>query len=98
MKAVLGREADLLRVIRDSSERRTAIALEIGVSTFNEKEGNPHDKLLLAARSAHEEAQRLRIAAESKLRAFEAARETDLATRSIQENVLTDPGLNSPEV
>jgi uncharacterized protein involved in exopolysaccharide biosynthesis len=95
MKAVLGREAELLRTVRDGSERRTAIALEIGVSTFNEQEGNPHDKLLLAARSAHEEAQRIRIAAESKLRAFEATRETDLATRSIQENVLNDPGLNS---
>lgn len=95
MKAVLGRETELLRIVRDSSERRTAIALEIGVTTFNEQEGNPHDKLLLAARTAHEEAQRSRIAAESKLLAFEAARETDLATRSIQESVLNDPGLNS---
>ncbi len=95
MKAVLGREAELLRIIRDGSDRRTAIALEVGVSTFTEGDGNPHDKLLLAARTAYEEAQRNRIAAESKLRAFESARETDLATRSIQENVLNDPGLNS---
>jgi len=95
MKAVLSREAELLRTIRDSSDRRTAIALEIGVSTFNEQEGNPHDKLLLAARNAFEEAQRSRIAAESKLRAFLSNQETDLVTRSVQESVLNDPGLNS---
>jgi Mrp family chromosome partitioning ATPase len=95
MKAVLAREAELLRAIREAADRRTAIALEIGVSTFNEQEGNPHDQLLLAARTALEEAQRSRIAAEAKLRAFEANRETDLVTRSIQETVLNDPGLNS---
>ena len=95
VKAVLAREAELLRVVGGSSDRRTAIALEIGVSTFNEKEGNPHDKLLLAARTAYEEAQRTRIAAEAKLRAYENTRETDLTTRSVQESVLNDPGLNS---
>ena len=95
MKAVLAREAELLRTVREAADRRTAIALEIGVSTFNEQEGNPHDKLLLAARTAFEEAQRSRIAAESKLRAFETNQETDLVTRSIQETVLNDPGLNS---
>ena len=95
VKAVLAREAELLRVVGGNSDRRTAIALEIGVSTFNEKEGNPHDKLLLAARTAYEEAQRTRIAAEAKLRAYENTRETDLTTRSVQESVLNDPGLNS---
>jgi uncharacterized protein involved in exopolysaccharide biosynthesis/Mrp family chromosome partitioning ATPase len=94
-KAVLGREAELLKAVRELSDRRTAIALEVGVSTFSESDGNPYDKLLLAARSAHEEAQRARIAAEAKLRAFETTKETDIVTRSIQENVLNDPGLNS---
>jgi uncharacterized protein involved in exopolysaccharide biosynthesis len=95
MKQVLVRENELLRIVRDSSERRTEIALEVGVSTFTEGDGNPHDKLLLAARTAFEEAQRARMAAESKLRGFETAQETDLTTRSIQESVLNDPGLNS---
>ena len=95
MKAVLVREAEILRAIRENTDRRTAIALDVGVTTFNEAEGNPHDKLLIEARAAHDEAQRARIAAEAKLRAFESARETDLGTRSIQESVLSDPGLNS---
>lgn len=94
-RAVRAREGDLERVIRESAERRTAMALEVGVSTFNENEGNPHDKLLVEARAAFEEAQRARIAAEGKLRAFEKVNESDAGMRSVQDAVLSDPGLNS---
>ena len=95
VKTLMARESELLQAIRDLQEKRTAIALEVGVSTFNEADGNPHDRLVTAARAAHEEAQRSRIAAETRLQAFQRANETDIVTRSIKETVLNDPGLNN---
>ncbi len=95
VQRLMTRETELLNTIRDLQERRTAIALDVGVSSFSEGDGNPHDKAITATRAAHEEAQRARIAAETRMQAFTTAHETDMGTRSIKESVLTDPGLNS---
>jgi succinoglycan biosynthesis transport protein ExoP len=89
------REKELLRQIAAKSTRRTHIALELGVSTFNDGDGNPYDKLLLSTRAALADARNIRLAAEAKMDAFVATGETDITTRSINENILSDPGLNS---
>ena len=95
VKNLESREKELLSQIAKKSTRRTEIALELGVSTFNDGDGNPYDKLLLSTRASLAEARNIRLAAESKMDAFIAAGETDITTRSINENILSDPGLNS---
>lgn len=89
------RQAELLKAIAEKSERRTALARELGVASFQENDANPYDKLLADTRARLAEARAQRMAAEAKLEAFRKHSETDTTTRSIQENVLNDPGLNS---
>jgi Mrp family chromosome partitioning ATPase/uncharacterized protein involved in exopolysaccharide biosynthesis len=95
VKNLQQREAQVVADIKSRTQRRTAIALELGVTSFSEGDGNPYDKVLSDTRAAVAEARNVRIAAEAKLSAFNARGETDIATRSIKENILTDPGLNS---
>lgn len=87
------REAELGAAIKDKTTRRTALALELGVTGFTGKEENPYDRLLADLRSAHADARKKRFEAEARLKAFEARGETDIGTRSVQEAVLIDPGL-----
>ena len=89
------REAELLNTIRDSTEKRTALSLQLGVGAFSGKEENPYDRVLADLRSSLSEARSKRFEAESQLKAFEANGETDIKTRSIQEAVLIDPGLSN---
>ena len=95
VKNLDAREKQLLAQVDAKSKRRTAIALELGVTTFNDGEGSPYDKLLADTRSALADARNQRMAAESKLNGFLRKGETDITTRSIGESILTDPGLNS---
>lgn len=89
------REKALLQAIQEKTERRTAIALQLGVTGFSDKDANPYDSVIGEMRSALSDARNKRSEAEAKLQAFLAKGETDIATRSIQEAVLIDPGLNS---
>lgn len=89
------REKSLLEAINAKTARRTTISLELGITSFAEAAGNPYDKILADSRSSRTEARRLRYAAEAKLQAYLAKGETDITTRSVQENILNDPGLNS---
>jgi len=95
MKNLDIRIKELLTQSAAKTKRKMEIAQELGVSTFNDGDGNPYDKLLLGTRSALAEARNIRLAADAKLAAFMNAGETDITTRSINESVLTDPGLNS---
>lgn len=92
---IAAREKDVLRQIADKTARRGALALELGVATFAREGGNPYDKLLLTTRAALAEAKNARIAATARRDAFLTHGETDLTNRSIAENLLGDPGLNS---
>lgn len=87
------RESELLRRIQDKTAKRTALALQLGISAFGGKEENPYDRVLADMRSALAEARNKRFDAEAKLKAFTTRGETDINTRSIQEAVLIDPGL-----
>ncbi len=95
IRKLQSRELDLLSNINNKTAQRTGIALELGVANFQQGDGNPFDKLLLATRSALAEARNARMAAQARLQAFESHRETDITIRSINENLLSDPGLNS---
>jgi Mrp family chromosome partitioning ATPase/uncharacterized protein involved in exopolysaccharide biosynthesis len=95
MKNLDAREKELLGQVAEKTKRRTTIALELGVTSFKDGNGNPYDALLAETRSALAEARNARMAAEAKKGAFIAKGETDMSTRSINESVLTDPGLNS---
>jgi succinoglycan biosynthesis transport protein ExoP len=92
---ITARETELLRAVALQVARRSAIARELGVANFGDGDGNPYDKLLLASRAALAEARHARMAAQARRQAFLGQGETDPGTRSIQESILSDPGLNS---
>lgn len=87
------REGELLRAIEARTAERTAIALKLGISSFESKAENPYDRLLNAQREALAEARNKLFDADAKLKAFQSYGETDITTRSVQEAVLIDPGL-----
>lgn len=93
IKRVLEREKVLLRDIKAKLGRRTVISLELGVTNFSEALGSPYDKLLADSRSALVEARNQRYQAQSRRNAFVANGETDIASRSLRETILGDPGL-----
>ena len=90
---VEGREAELVSRIDEKIARRTELALQLGIASFDEKVENPYDRVVSAQRAALTEARNKRFDAESKLQAFQKRGETDITTRSVQEAVLIDPGL-----
>lgn len=89
------RLAETSKIIADKVKRRTEISLELGMTTFHEADGNPYDKLLMNTRAALADARNTRLLADARQAAFEQSGETDITIRSINENVLSDPGLNS---
>lgn len=89
------RAEELLSSISDYTERRTTLALKLGISTFGQQVDNPYDKVLSEQRSALTDARNKRIEAEAQLLAFQKYGETDIKTRSVQEAVLIDPGLSN---
>ncbi len=95
VRSLEAREKDIVEIIRDKTEKRTAIALQLGIGAFTGKEENPYDRVLADLRSAHAESRNKRFEAESQQKAFESTGETDIKTRSIQEAVLIDPGLSN---
>ncbi len=95
VKQLQARESELLAGIDSLTRQRSDIARELGVTAFKEGDGNPFDKLVQKLREDIAEARSRRFDAEAKQAAFGKSGETDLQTRSIQESVLIDPGLNS---
>ncbi len=89
------RSEELLNSIADYTDRRTNLALKLGISTFGQQVDNPYDKVLSEQRSALTDARNKRIEAEAQLQAFQKYGETDINTRSVQEAVLIDPGLSN---
>ena len=89
------RETEILDTIRQNTEKRTALALQLGIGAFSGKEENPYDRVQADLRSALADARGKRFEAESQLKAFETHGETDIKTRSIQEAVFIDPGLSN---
>lgn len=89
------REAEILSAIREKTEKRTELALQLGIGAFSGKEENPYDRVLADLRTSLADARGKRFEAEAQLKAFETNGETDIKTRSIQEAVLIDPGLSN---
>jgi succinoglycan biosynthesis transport protein ExoP len=61
-----------LQDVEQESKRRTAIAQELGVTTFSEAMLNPYDQLLIKTRDAFDSAKRHRIDVEASLASLEA--------------------------
>ncbi|TVQ37792.1 MAG: hypothetical protein EA370_06485 [Wenzhouxiangella sp.] len=89
------RESDLLSQIQSMTSQRTVIGQTLGVTAFNPDEVNAFDRQVRQLNEDLLEARQARIRAESRLNAFLEQRESDTELRSIQESILTDPGLNS---
>lgn len=87
------RETQLVGTIQNKAGKRSALALQLGISAFTGKEENPYDRVQADMRTTLAEARNVRFDAEARLKAFETNGETDISTRSIQEAVLIDPGL-----
>jgi len=89
------RENELLEQIESMTGERTRIAQELGVTAFNPDDVNLFDRRVRQLQEDHLEARTRRIEAQARLDAFLLQGETDTAMRSIQESLLSDPGLNS---
>ena len=61
------RKSELERLISKNRERRTQIALKLGVTTFQENSSNPYDNILIETMQAHTLARRQRVEAETRL-------------------------------
>jgi len=89
-----GREEELLAVIAERGQRRSRIARELSLTTFNESTPNPYDRLVADLRGKLSDARQRRLDADAALSAFQAHGETGVDVRSVQDAVLNDPGLN----
>ena len=89
------RESELLQQIESITGERTQIAQELGVTAFNPDEVNAFDRRVRQMQEEYQAASTRRMEAQARLDAFLAEGETDTAMRSVQESLLTDPGLNS---
>lgn len=85
----------LAKEIEQKLQRRTEIALEIGVTTFNDSMPNPYDQLLVNSKRALDEARRVKIEKESHLSAFQGEAGKAALQADVQELVAKDSGLHS---
>ena len=89
------REKELLTLIAAKGAQRSEIAQKLSLTTFNEGTPNPYDRLVADLRFRVSEAHQRRVDADASLAAFKTRGDTTIAVRSVQDAVLTDPGLNS---
>ena len=89
------REQELLAQIADKDAKRGALAQRLSLTTFHEGTPNPYDKLVSDARTKQADARQRRMDADAALAAFRGRGDTNVVVRSVQEAVLSDPGLNS---
>lgn len=88
------RETELQRSINEKTEQRSAIARDLSLTNFSEGVTNPYDLIITGLRTRLSDARQRRVEAEGALTAFQGRGDTTLASRSVQESILNDPGLN----
>ncbi|KFG95099.1 hypothetical protein GQ56_0122505 [Burkholderia paludis] len=93
--ALKRREDELVAQIAALAASRDAIARDLNLTSFADNVTNPFDKLIADQRHALEDAMQQRLAADAALEAFRKRGDTGISVRSVLENVLNDPGLNS---
>lgn len=89
------RETALLAMMADKGGQRAGIAQSLSLTTFNEATPNPYDGLVADLRGKLADARQRRMDADAALAAFQRRGDTNVSTRSVQDAVLNDPGLNS---
>ncbi len=89
------REQELLQQIGELGSRRSGIAQELSLTTFNEATPNPYDRVVADLRAKLSDARQRRFDADAALAAFKSRGDTNVSVRSVQDAVLNDPGLNS---
>jgi succinoglycan biosynthesis transport protein ExoP len=88
----------VLQEIEAKTARRTELAQQLVVTTFNDSNPNPYDQLLLKAKDAYSEVRRQRFEAQAQLAAVDARQRTAGAgalTSMAEDLALRDPGLTS---
>ncbi|MDB0542239.1 hypothetical protein LBW62_13485 [Ralstonia solanacearum] len=94
-QALQQRERALQAQIVETAAKRNAIARDLNLTSFSDNITNPFDKLVADQRHALEEARQQRMSADAALASFRQRGDTQITVRSVQDNVLNDPGLNS---
>jgi Mrp family chromosome partitioning ATPase len=89
------REEELLTLIAAKGAKRSEIAQQLSLTTFNEGTPNPYDRLVADLRAKLSDARQRRMDADAALSAFKIRGDTHVSVRSVQDAVLNDPGLNS---
>jgi succinoglycan biosynthesis transport protein ExoP len=90
--------ANLLREIEAKTSRRTQLAQELDVTTFNDANPNAYDQLLLSAKESYSQARRARFDAEAQLASVDGEQRTagSDALRSMATDMASrDSGLTS---
>lgn len=93
--ALREREQFLQQQFDRLAAERNAIARDLSITSYSDNIANPFDKLVADQRHALQDATRELLNAEAALRAFRENGDTNIVTRSVQDDVLNDPGLNA---
>lgn len=89
------RQKELLQQVAGKNQRRTAIAEELGVTTFIDSQINPYDQLLVELQSGQQAAKQKLIEAQAQFESFSKRGTASDNSRAVAEIVQVDPGLNS---
>lgn len=89
------REKELLDHISALTTERADISRNLGVTAFNPDEVNPFDRRMRTLQEEYQLARTTSIKAQARLEAYLLSGDTDTEMRSVQETLLSDPGLNS---
>lgn len=92
---LLKRREELAADMEVHKKRRTEIAQEIGVTTFNSNGANPFEPILMGSRVALAEAHRQVIAAQAALDAYTGKGDPHALDALAAEEISKDAGLNS---
>ncbi|MDP3518320.1 MAG: hypothetical protein Q8S94_14235 [Pseudohongiella sp.] len=95
VESLIQRELALIEQIESRTAERMAIGQELGFTYFNPEEVNPFDIRSRRVQEDFLQARIERIEAQARLDAFLTQGETDTTMPSIQDALLSDPGLNS---
>jgi succinoglycan biosynthesis transport protein ExoP len=95
-KKLITREDEILKKISTLTSERSEIGLKIGANSFGgTAPNNPYDQVIEKQRVLLTDARNTRVAAETRLKAFEKTGETESSMQSIRSVIDQDPSLSN---
>lgn len=96
ISALKNRQKELQKLILEKQQQRTEIAELLGVTTFQDNNLNPYDKILIDATATFKETQRLRAEAQARLETLTEGEQGQTTLKTlVSEMVATDSVLTN---